>query len=92
MILQFPGTRTQGLMTRVEEMEKALTARLVNNQATSHDVTSILPPIGQTKRDDAIKEDTLEHGNIGERSLDKSPSMINGDSILEDDERLDDEN
>ena len=74
MILQFPGTRTQGLMTRVEEMERALTARLVNNQP-SKDSSNSLPPIEQTM----LKEDAFENGKP---SLDKP-------SIRDEDERLD---
>ena len=57
MILQFPATRTQGLMARVEEMERALTARLVNNKP-SQDSSNFLPPIEQT----TLKEDAIQHG------------------------------
>ena len=67
MILHIPGiTRTQGLMARVEEMEKALTARLVNNQP-SQDSSNFLPPIEQT----TLKEDAFEHGkpSLDEKSI-----------------------
>ena len=78
-------------MARVEEMERALTSRLVNNQS-SHDSANVLPPIGQNKRDAAIQEDTAEHGNFGDRSFDES-SMRKGTSgeftKEEDEERLD---
>ena len=75
MILHIPGiTRTQGLMARVEEMEKALTARLVSNQP-SQDSSNFLPPIEQT----TLKKDAYEREH-GKSSLDE-PSITSLDEL-----------
>ena len=65
-------------MARVEEMEKALTSRLVNDQ----DGTSILPPIGHTKTDDSQEVKQVDiareqrRDSIGEERLDELQSQV----------------